>query len=122
MVTYKYTDATNNVVHVINADGVSRMSMLASALPQGAAVQPADIVPEPPQTTTPLEFIERFTEAEQLAIVTAAMSVPALRLWYDKLMAAQQVVFDDPRLEAGLDALVASGLITQSRKAAILEQ
>jgi hypothetical protein len=93
-------------------------------LEQGVVPIPADVIfnPEPPQTTTPLEFIERFTEAEQLAIVTAAMSVPALRLWYDKLMAAQQVVFDDPRLEAGLDALVASGLITQSRKAAILEQ
>jgi hypothetical protein len=69
-----------------------------------------------PRTCTPLEFIERFTEVEQLAVVTAAMQVPALRLWYDKLMAAQQVVEDDPRLAAGLDALVSAGLITQQRR------
>lgn len=72
--------------------------------------------PAAPRTCTPLEFIERFTEAEQLAVVTAAMQVPALRLWYDKLMAAQQVVEDDPRLAAGLDALVSAGLITQQRR------
>lgn len=77
-------------------------------------------LPAPPRTTTPLQFIERFTEAEQLAIVTAAMQVPALRLWYDKLMAAQQVVFDDPRLAAGMDALVAAGLLTAERNAEVL--
>lgn len=79
--------------------------------------------PEPaplPASITPLQFIERFTEAEQIAIVTAAMSNPELRLWYDKLMAAQEVVFSDPRLSSGLDALVAAGLITAERKAELL--
>lgn len=83
----------------------------------GNTPQPADPAPPAaPRTCTPLEFIERFTEAEQLAVVTAAMQVPALRLWYDKLMAAQQVVEDDPRLAAGIDALVSAGLITQQRR------
>jgi hypothetical protein len=45
--TYKYTDATNTVVHVIDEDGVSRMSMAASALPVGTEVQPADPPPAP---------------------------------------------------------------------------
>lgn len=85
--------------------------------------------PPPPETPpqeptepaiTPLQFIERFTQAEQLAIVTAAMSSAELRLWYDKLMAAQEVVFSDPRLPAGLDALVAAGLITAERKVELL--
>lgn len=40
MKTYKYTDDTNRVVHVIDKDGVSRMSMLASAVPEGAAILP----------------------------------------------------------------------------------
>jgi len=44
MTTYKYTDATNEVVHVIDEDGISRMSMLASALPEGVTVEPADPV------------------------------------------------------------------------------
>lgn len=64
---------------------------------------------------TPLAFIERFTESEQIAVVTAAMQTPALRLWYDKLMAAQDVVFDDERLIEGMDELVQFGLITQAR-------
>ena len=83
----------------------------------GNTPEPADApLPAEPRTCTPLEFIERFTEAEQLAVVTAAMQVPALRLWYDKLMAAQQVVEDDPRLAIGLEALVSAGLITAQRR------
>lgn len=82
------------------------------------------VVEEPPPvvpvSVTPLDYIERFTEAEQLSIVTAAMSTPELRLWYDKLMAAQEVVFADPRLSGGLDALVSAGLITAERKAELL--
>lgn len=76
--------------------------------------------PAPAVSMTPLQFIERFSQSEQLAIVTAAMSAPALRLWYDKLMAAQEVVFDDPRLSGGLDALVGAGLITVERKGELL--
>lgn len=98
----------------------------------GKAVEPgwdyADGIAKPPapallvtqNSIPPLQFIERFSEAEQLNIVTAAMSSPALRLWYDKLMAAQEVVFTDPRLSAGLDALVVAGLITVERKAELL--
>lgn len=40
MTTYRYTDATNTVAHIIDADGVSRSSMLASALPEGVEVLP----------------------------------------------------------------------------------
>lgn len=47
MKTYKYTDATNAVVHVIDEDGISRMSMLASALPPETVIEPADPPPAP---------------------------------------------------------------------------
>lgn len=47
MKTYKYTDATNSVVHVIDEDGVSRMSMLASLVPEGNTPLPADVPPPP---------------------------------------------------------------------------
>ena len=80
-----------------------------------------DFPPLPPATScTPLQFVERFTEAEQLAIVTATLNNAAVKLWYDKLMAASEVVFADPRLSAGMDALVTAGLITQSRSKEIL--
>jgi hypothetical protein len=73
-----------------------------------------------PQIWTSLEFIERFTDAEQVAIVTAAQSSVALRLWYDKAMAATQIISTDPRLTAGMQTLVDVGLITAQRKAEIL--
>ena len=47
MKTYKYTDDTNAVVHVIDEDSISRMSMLASVLPGGTVIEPADTPPAP---------------------------------------------------------------------------
>lgn len=47
MTTYKYTSPDNTVVHVIDDDGVSRSSCLASALPVDAVIEPADAPPPP---------------------------------------------------------------------------
>lgn len=82
--------------------------------------------PEPPEPTaaypkfTPLELLDLFTEAEQMAIVAATMSVPAVKLWYDRLIAATFVTYEDPRTEGGLQALVDAGLLTPQRKAEIV--
>lgn len=61
MKIYKYTDATNTVVHVIDEDGVSRMSMLASELPADTVIEPADPVPNPriAQIHAELEALDR---------------------------------------------------------------
>ena len=50
MITYQYTDASNMVVHVIDEDGVSRMSMLASVLPEDAVIEPYVVSPPPVPT------------------------------------------------------------------------
>lgn len=42
MITYKYVDQTNRVVHVIDADGISRKSMLATEVPPGEPILPAE--------------------------------------------------------------------------------
>lgn len=42
MSIYKYTDATNTVVHVIDEDGKSYRSCRIEALPEGAVILPAD--------------------------------------------------------------------------------
>ena len=47
MRTYQYTDPTNTVVAVIDEDGISRMSMLASEVPAGSEILP--YVPTPQQ-------------------------------------------------------------------------
>lgn len=70
--------------------------------------------------TTPLQFLSLFTQAEQLTITSASLQEPQIRLWYDQLIAANEVVNTDPRISAGLDALVAFGLLSQTRRDTIL--
>jgi hypothetical protein len=77
-------------------------------------------VPSPQVILTPLQFIDRFTEAEQLAITTAAMGNAAVNLWLMKCMGATSIDPSDPRTVAGMNALVAAGLITPQRRDEIL--
>lgn len=80
--------------------------------------------PSPAPRWTPLEFLERFTQAERIAIRQAAAgaTTEALQLadWLDLLRASTEVIADDPRTVAGMAALVAAGLLTEARRAAIL--
>lgn len=53
MKTYQYTSPENTTVAVFDEDGISRMSMLASAAPDGAEILPYAAPPEPvPQQIT----------------------------------------------------------------------
>lgn len=63
----------------------------------------------------PLEFLELFTQEEQLAVASAAMTIPEVKLWYDKMLAASYVDLTDVRTAAGLSALIDAGLFTQTR-------
>lgn len=80
--------------------------------------------PPPPPPCYPqftaLEMLDLLTEAEQLAVVNATMTNAAVKLWYDRMIAAAFVTYEDPRTEGGLQALVDSGLITAERKAEIV--
>ena len=55
MKTYQYIDTNNAVVAVFDEDGISRMSMLASVLPEGTIIDPY-IAPSPPIPTTVTRF------------------------------------------------------------------
>lgn len=89
-------------------------------------LEPADSLPTPDPAPTvypqfsALEMLDQFTEAEQLAVVAATMTEPAIKLWYDRLIAATYVTYEDPRTEAGLQALVDAELITPQRKTEIV--
>lgn len=76
--------------------------------------------PAPPKQFTSLEFLDLFTDAEQLAVVSAAMASAQVKLWYDRMLAASFVSLSDPRTSAGLQALVSAGLLTQVRRNAIV--
>ena len=69
---------------------------------------------------TSLEFLDRFTDAEQLGVVSATLSSAQVKLWYDKMLAASFVDLNDPRTSAGLEALVTAGLLSATRKSVIL--
>lgn len=84
--------------------------------PEEPAIEPVAVT-----RFTSLEFLDRFTEVEQLAVVSATMSNPAIKLWYDRLLAASYVDLSDPRTEAGIDALIAADLIAPGRKQQLLE-
>ena len=77
--------------------------------------------PAPIPTFTALQFLDLFTEDEQLAVASAAMQSPQVKLWYDRLLAASFITIEDPRTEAELQALVGAGLLTQERKDEIVE-
>ena len=80
-----------------------------------------ELVPPQPKQLTSLEFLDLFTEAEQVTVVSTTMTSPIVKLWYDKMLAAMNITLSDPRTEAGLDALVDAGLLSVERKAEIVE-
>lgn len=88
---------------------------------EGAWVVENAQVPEmPPKQFSSLEFLDLFTGSEQLAVATAAMQSAQVKLWYDRTLAAMFITLADPRTAAGLDALVAMGLLTATRRDEII--
>lgn len=80
--------------------------------------------PDPIYTSrfTSLEFLDRFTQAEQETIAAATASSVQVKLYYDKLLAADFIDVIDPLTIAGIDALIALGLLDSGRKASVLKQ
>lgn len=66
------------------------------------------------------EFLDRFTMQELAGFEVAQRTDPILAVLLRKLSAATQVHADNAELLAGLDYVVAAGLLTAERRAAIL--
>lgn len=82
-----------------------------------------DPEPEPQYKTqfSVLEFRDRFTIDEQLAIRQAQFDDMEVGLVYDSFQAAQFIDIEDPRVEQGIDLYIAKGLLAPGRKGALLE-
>ena len=89
-------------------------------LDAGGVPDPADPLPQPYRKFYGNDKLDLFTQAEQLAVVTATMADPQVKLMYDRLLGAAFLSYEDPETEQGLQLLVAKGLLTQERKAQIV--
>lgn len=84
----------------------------------------AQVKPIPPPPTqrvlTKLQFRNRFTPAEKVAIYTAAAANVSVQIYLDDINAAEYINLDDASTAAGVAALEAAGLISVGRTAEIL--
>ncbi len=84
----------------------------------------ADALRKPAQqysnTMSSLDMFNRFTSAEQTAIVTETLINVPLKIFYDRMMAANYVDVTNVETVAGVDALIALKLIQPSRKIELL--
>lgn len=81
------------------------------------------ILPPTPIITQPiskLTFLDKFTDAELAAILTAAKTVVQVEVFVKKLDAASEVNLGDSRTIAGVQALEQFGLIGTGRASQIL--
>lgn len=74
----------------------------------------------PPVPLTKLEFLDRFTDSELLAVREASKTAPEVELWLWRFDRADGITLSDSRTVAGVQALEASGLIAKGRAAQIL--
>jgi hypothetical protein len=66
------------------------------------------------------EFMDLFSDAEQLLIISATQVNVSIKRWYDKAVGGSSFSLDHSQTEEGLTALVAAGLLTQKRKSMVL--
>mgnify|MGYP001204003276 CR=1 FL=1 len=98
----------------------------------GAWVVEVIPVPEPQPEPEPLPpqypryvgnaKLDLFTQAEQLAVVSATMNDPIVKLMYDRLLGSAYLTYEDPETEQGLSLLASKGLLTPERKAEIVAE
>lgn len=69
---------------------------------------------------TAYQFLLRFTPAERASFRAAGATDPNVADFQELAQAAQEIVADDPMTVAGMDYLVAQGLLTRARADEIL--
>lgn len=73
-----------------------------------------------PNVITKLALLDRMTDAEFSAILTAAKTDTDVEAWKTRFDVAASIDLDSTRIKAGFDMLVTKTLLTQDRATAIL--
>lgn len=109
-------EVVNGVRHPSNIEALWTDADLAVA--GFVRIPPAPPVPPAPRRTgTFIEFMDRFSPAEQARILVAARRNPALDLVLLRASAANSIDLDDPRLAAALQQFVAAGIVDSATAA-----
>lgn len=87
---------------------------------KGNSPEPADPLQKNYPQFRGNEKLDLFTPSEQLAVVTATITDPVVKLLYDRLLGAAYWSYEDAETELGLALLVEKGLLTPERKAEIV--
>lgn len=123
---YKYPNT--NQVYAYEADG-SQDNFIKPGLVQITEQEAIDLTTPPipePEPLAPitkfssLAYLDRFTQSEQVAIATATYTDVEVKLFYDKLLGADFIDLEDPRVALGLDFLISKSLLAPERKAELL--
>lgn len=103
----------------VNTGAVTQREMT----PEEIAALPPPPVPAPQYQTqfSVLDFRERFTLDEQVAIRQAQLADMEVGLVYDAFISAQFIDVTDPRVAGGIDLYISKGLLGAGRKNELLE-
>jgi hypothetical protein len=123
---YQNTDYQTLPDRIRLSDGSTRTSLNelseAELIALGIEFMDGDY-PVPPIQPTPLthkQFMDKFTDAELAAIMTAAKSSIELELWFKRFEMAQEILLTDQQTISGVNALETAGLIAEGRATEIL--
>jgi hypothetical protein len=103
-----------------NGDRIVADEAFIAAYHPDAELEIETPAPEIKQPISVLDFRNRFTQDEKIAIYTAAKSVVAIQVWIDDLASAKDVNVTHDQTIAGINALESAGLIGAGRAAEIL--
>lgn len=78
--------------------------------------------PKPPEAASlaPIDFMRRFTMAEEIAIRTAAKTDVTIEVFLSRLFVVATVGLAHPETTGGINYLIANGLLSAERGAEIL--
>lgn len=72
-------------------------------------------MPSQPVLLTRLQFMDLFTQEELVTLYTAAKTEVALEVFLDQFRVTEQIALNDPKVIAGLQALVDLGIVSAER-------
>jgi|SRR5690625_716496 len=117
----KYYKDTAGNVYAYNAIQTPKDGLIQMTPEEVEAHLNSPVDPQYKTQFSVLEFRDRFTIDEQIAIRQAQFTDMEVGLVYDNFQAAQFIDIEDPRVEQGIDLYIAKGLLAPGRKTELLE-